>query len=241
MKPNILLLTGWGTSCEIWQPMISQLENRFQLHCIKPPWETNSSLSSLSNFDTYVNELAQSISATVYVVAWSLGGLFAIQLATNFPALVDKIFFVSSTPKFITNSSEFGIEHEWFERFGHDFKRNPIQTLRKFLTLQAKGDEFAKTTLQQLRKYCRMEDFDLAECQYGLNLLGKLDLSNELINLSCKSVFIHGECDAVLPCSEGREAASKAKAKFYLVPSAGHAVQVSHPQILAHYISENIN
>ena len=222
--------------------MISELENHFQLNCIKPPWEPTSSLAaSLSNLDSYVEELAESIGNSAYVVGWSLGGLIAIRLAACFPTMVKKIFFVSSTSKFVTDSDESGIEYAWFKQFEHDFMRKPLQTLRKFFALQVRGDEFSKMTLQQLRKHCRIEDFDLAECQHGLKLLGQLDLSSELVNLSCTSIFIHGEYDAVLPFSAGRLAASKANAKFYSVPAAGHALQISHPQVVAKFIAENID
>ena len=236
------MLTGWGTSCQVWRSVISELDDRFQFNCIKPSWEARKSLAaSLSNLDGYVNELAESLSDSVSVVAWSLGGLVAIRLATYFPAKVNKIIFVASTSKFVVDGNELGIERAWFDKFEQDFKSKPLQTLKKFFALQVRGDKFAKETLQQLRTYCEIKEFNLEECAYGLNLLGQLDLSDELIKLPCKSLFIHGECDAVLPVAAGRLAASKVDAKFYSIPLAGHIPLLSHPQVVAKYLLENID
>lgn len=230
LKPNILLLTGWGTSCSVWHAIIPVLKERFHITCIQPSWlPENTRATSLKNFDQYVKELAAYIDDATNIVAWSLGGLIAIRLTSLFPSLVSKIAFIASTPCFVNQQTNIGIDYAWFQQFMCEFEQKPRIVLKKFLTLQTKGDEFGKTTLQDLRKHCRIEIFNLDECRHGLNLLAQSDLSQELQQLSSPKIFIHGEGDAVLPIQAGLHAAKLADTELYAIPHAGHAPHVSHP------------
>ena len=120
-----------------------------------------------------------------------------------------------------------------------EFEQNPQIVLRRFLALQTMGDEFSKATLQQFHQHCRIENFNLDECRHGLNLLEQSDLSQELQQLSCPKIFIHGDGDAVLPIQAGHQAAKLANGEFYSIPNAGHAPHVSHPskvnELLSNY------
>ena len=108
------------------------------------------------------------------------------------------------------------------------------------MALQAKGDEFAKQTLRQLRDVSDIDRYDIRECKFGLTMLEDLDLSGELARLTCEAAFIHGESDAVLPLGAGRTAASLCNARFYTIPAAGHAPHVSHPQQVSGVILDSL-
>ena len=192
-------------------------------------------MGSLSDLDSYTQALGASVRANTHVVAWSFGGLLAMRLATDFPAVVKKILFIASTAKFINQNS--AIDPRWFNQFQFEFEKQPQVVLKKFLSLQTKGDEFAQSTLRQLREVSPVTTYDFHECKLGLSLLGKLDLTEELKQLSCATAFVHGECDAVLPVEAGRAAAALCGAKFFSIPEAGHAPHVSHPQHVSKIIS----
>lgn len=180
--------------------------------------------------------LAKSIKYSTHVVAWSLGGLIAIRLATSFPALVNKIVFVSSAARFV--SQEKGIDPGWFDQFQREYDKQPIAVLKKFLALQVKGDEFSKTTLRQLRAANSIDLYNLDECRFGLSLLQELDLVAELKQLSSALAFVHGERDAVLPICAAQNSADLGNAEFYSIPAAGHAPHVSHPEEVANFIMD---
>ncbi len=188
----------------------------------------------MHDLNEYIAALAASINAATQVVAWSLGGLLAIRLAMAAPKRITNIVFIASAARFV--DLETAIDPAWFETFQSDFKNRPEATLKKFLTLQTKGDEFAQTALRQLRASLPVDRYDYNECDLGLSMLANLNLDRELKRLPCSAGFIHGECDAVLPVRAGRAAAAKSGAKFYSIPAAGHAVHVSHPQLVSEYI-----
>lgn len=213
------------------------MEDRYQIDCVSPSWISESALAaSIKDFDHYISILAKSIKHSTHIVAWSLGGLFAIRLAKKFPALVNKIVFVSSAARFV--SQEVGIDPGWFDQFQRDYGKQPIAALKKFLALQVKGDEFSKTTLRQLRAASCIDLYNLDECRFGLTLLQELDLVVELKQLSSELAFVHGECDAVLPICAAQKSAELSNAKFYSIPAAGHAPHVSHPEEVANFIMD---
>ena len=235
MKSDILLLTGWGSTCDVWESIIPALEDRYHINCITPPWVPENELAvSLHDLNEYIAALAASIKAATNVVAWSLGGLIAIRLALAVPERITKIVFIASAARFV--DEETAINPEWFEKFQSDFKTRPEATLKKFIALQAKGDEFAQSALRRLRATLPLDRYDYNECGLGLSLLANLNLDKELKRLPGIAGFIHGECDSVLPVQAGRAAAAECGVKFYSIPAAGHAVHVSHPKL----VSENI-
>ena len=189
---------------------------------------------SLSDLNEYIAAVAATIKTTTNVVAWSLGGLMAIRLALAAPSLINKIVFIASAAKFVNQGT--AINPAWFKKFQSDFKNRPAATLKKFLALQTKDDEYSQSALRQLRNILPVEQYDFNECDLGLAMLANLDLNSELKRLPCSAGFIHGECDAVLPIQAGRAAAAECGAKFYSIPAAGHAVHVSHPQLVAEII-----
>ena len=191
---------------------------------------------SLHDLNQYIATLATSIKASTNVVAWSMGGLIAIRLALAVPEQINKIVFIASAANFVNQKT--AIDPVWFENFQSDFRNRPEATLKKFLALQTKGDEFAQSALRQLRDILPVDQYDFNECDLALSMLANLDLNSELKRLPCSAKFIHGECDAVLPVQAGRAAAAKCGAKFYSIPAAGHVVHVSHPQTVSKHILE---
>jgi pimeloyl-[acyl-carrier protein] methyl ester esterase len=232
MKEEILLLTGWGSTCGVWKFIIPVLSECYQIKCHAPSWLGESTIdASLKDFDDYIEALAATCEKPVYIVAWSLGGLLAIALAERYPRLIKKICFVSSVPNFVSKNDEYtGINFDWFQSFVEQFQQQPLQTLKKFLALQVKGDEFAKNTLKELRVVCPFENYDLAECAVALELLGKLDLKKELCKLDCETVFIHGMQDAVVNVRSAHHYADISESFIHIVEDAGHAPHVSHAE-----------
>ena len=72
----------------------------------------------------------------------------------------------------------------------------------------------------------------------GLGLLEQLDYIKELQSLSCETIFIHGEQDAILPLTSGEAAARLANATIFKIAAAGHAPHLSHAQHVAEIIND---
>ena len=238
MAKDIVLLTGWGATCTVWEPIIPALTDGCQINCVIPTWCKDSEIEgSLSDIDRYIEKLAATISLPANIVAWSMGGLLAIKLAARFPELVENICFISSVPMFVSESNKnAGIDYQWFNQFVNQYQSQPLVTLNKFLTLQVKNDASARTCLRFLKKACDFEHYNLIECGYGLKLLQQLDLSEELKKLKCKTSFIHGSSDAVVNLQSAQHAAYISNSPLSIIAQAGHAPHISQPDEVARFI-----
>lgn len=243
MKKEILLFTGWGATCDVWEMIIPALSEGYQINCHTPSWlGENKMCASLSNFDEYIDELGTAIKSSKSIIAWSMGGLIAIALAKRYPQLIKKICFVSSVPNFVAKDDPYaGIDFDWFQEFLYQYQQRPLKTLKKFLTLQVKGDEFAKQTLVNLKKYCQFDVYNLIECGYGLELLCKLNLKEDLTSLDCDTVFIHGKQDAVIAPQAVEHIVSYSNSSIHWIENAGHVPQLSHAEQVLCVIEETFN
>lgn len=240
MSKEILLLTGWGATCGVWNSIIPALDSRYHVQCHVPTWVMESKMkTSLMDFDEYIHELAAMFVNQINIIAWSMGGLIAIRLATLYPGRVKKICFLSSVSNFVDqHNAHAGIDYQWFQSFCNQYQQHPIRTLKKFLTLQVSGDEFAKTALARLKKICPFEQYNLRECRLGLTLLNDLDLTDQLIGLDCDTIFIHGEQDAVVQSTAAKHVAMLSQAPIHMISHAGHVPHVSHAQQVTEIINQ---
>ena len=243
MKKEILVFSGWATTCDVWRLIIPALSLRYQVNCIAPSWVQESDFTaSLNNVQKYVDELAQTIRSKQCLLAWSMGGLLAILLAKRHPQLVEKICLLSSVPKFVSREGRYaGIDYNWFQSFLEQYKQQPLRMLKKFLTLQVNGDEYAKQALVLLKDACPLDTYNLQECQYGLQILSDFDLTTELLNIKCDIEFIHGEQDAVVNVDAAQYFAKTSCSPLHLIPGAGHAPHLSHPSELESLIQQVFN
>lgn len=237
MKKNLLLMPGWGATCKVWESIIPVLSDGCQINCLQPTWSNMSDIKgSLSQLDNYISNVAASINTPTNLVAWSMGGLLAIRLATRFPQLVEKICFVSSVPKFVAEDNQnTGIDYQWFNQFLTQYQSHPMATLKGFQTLQVKNDSAARHCLRVLINACDFENYDLTECRLGLTLL-KEDLSEEFNALQCRTCFIHGDEDAVVSLKSVEHAAYISNSPLSIISGAGHAPHVSQPDAVARII-----
>ena len=238
----MLLLTGWGATCTVWEPIIPALSECFQVNCVTPSWLDSETVgASLCNIEAYIEKLASQIHKPTNLVAWSMGGLLAIKLAARVPEFIQSVCFISSVPKFVCADNEnAGIDYDWFNNFMSQYQQDAISTLNKFLVLQVKNDTFARPALRLLKSACVFDEYDLVECACGLELLQQQDLSEQLMNLQCKKIFIHGGRDAVVNMQAAQNAAVSSNAQFCLVSNAGHAPHVSHPNNVAEFIKTHV-
>ena len=240
MQKNILLLTGWGATCTIWEWIIPALDEGCQVNCVIPSWLKSDAYGSLSELDRYIDNLANSIHSPVRIIAWSMGGQIAIRLASRYPELVTTICFLSSVPNFVSKDNiNNGIDYDWFCTFEDEFEKSPLLTLKKFLVLQVKNDEFAKQTLSRIRSDTSIEQYDFIECKFGLDLL-KLNLMSDLLKLTCDKFFIHGDADAVVNIHSAKNAAKLSNSTCYTIQGAGHVPHVSHALEVCEIINRHL-
>jgi len=104
-------------------------------------------------------------------------------------------------------------------------------TLQRFVALQVQGSEHARSVLAQLRTQLFARGEPTREALHdALLLLERTDLRCEAGAISQPALVIAGERDALVPPAAGEWLSrTLPRASFRLIPGAGHAPFLSHP------------
>ena len=230
--PDLVLLHGWGMNAAVWQPLLPGLQERFRVTLVELPGHGESALAD--------GDLAAWAQACLAVAphsaawgGWSLGGLIAQQAALLAPQRIDRLCLVTSTPSFVQRE-------EWpeamppavFEQFARSLVADPAATLKRFLGLQVKGAEDARTLLRTLNAaLARRPQAQRQGLEVGLRLLLEGDLRDRLDRLQVPTNWLFGERDTLVPAAAARAIGRYLPgAVVEIVEGAGHAPFLSHPQ-----------
>jgi pimeloyl-[acyl-carrier protein] methyl ester esterase len=177
------------------------------------------------------HSIAADLPAEFDLVAWSLGGQVAMTLAQLYPARVRRLVLVGVNPCFIQRDDwQCGIAPDVLTQFGRDLASNYDVTLKRFLALQARGDDDARVLLARLRQllFARGRP-DAAVLQAGLDILLQADLRDSVRSLITPSLIIHGSFDQLVPvCAATWLAQTMPQAQLAVIMGASHAPFLSH-------------
>lgn len=253
-QQQILLIHGWGMNSAVWTDISEYLQGAYPEYLITAvdlPGYGKSASYSLDDLSGRYNSqsLAQSLLALLagketILIAWSMGGLVALELASIQQAGITKLIMVSSTPRFIQgehwpNAVAAGI----FEDFYQSLVKDHQATLKRFLAIQAMGSQ----TARQDTKYLYSQLFkrgqpDKKSLEYGLQMLLKEDKRSQLLEISNIPIaLICGERDTLVHQLGQKQLAEQENITLYSIAGAGHAPFISHTEkfnnILRHIIN----
>ncbi|QTH70490.1 pimeloyl-ACP methyl ester esterase BioH [Pseudoalteromonas xiamenensis] len=233
MQKNIVLLHGWGMNKAVWQLVNDALQSNPDLHvrALNLPgfgganWERDSYTLTAA-----ADELAQQLEDDSILVAWSMAGLFAIDIATRYPQKVAKIILVGSSPFFLGSAQWNGIKPDVLQQFMEALTTNPAKTVERFLAIQAMGSEHAKDDIKCLRTWLAQEaSASPIALAGGLNLLKECDLRQQFAALQMPILGIFGRLDALVPVKVVDELYKLNPAfRAEILPKASHAPFISH-------------
>lgn len=237
--PTLVLLHGWGLNKEIWAPVSPLLTEFADVVTVDLPgfghssWQTEN-----SDFDhachRLMANLAHHLDGPFHLAGWSLGGLFATQLALDYPTYVQRVMTIASSPCFMARDGEPtsasapcaqaepwpGIKRETLEAFRYQLSTNFQKTLERFLAVQALGSPAAKEEIKTMRAL-------LASCPEpapealvaGLRWLAEVDLRLDLKELQVPLIRLYGRRDSLVPV------ATSAAVTRYLPPQMPASIQ----------------
>jgi len=231
--PDVALLHGWGMNADVWEGILPALTKQFRVTLLDLPGHGRS-LDSLADYS--LQNLAASIEPFVprnaMLVGWSLGGMIATQLTLNNPDNIRRLVLVASAPQFVRDETwPDGTDAEVLDSFARDLKQNYQQTIKRFIAIQAMGSEHVREQQHILReRMFRHGNPQPAALEAGLAILRHTNLRPELAKITCPTLLISGEHDALFR----RRAAEKTRdmmtdARLSVIPGAGHAPFLSHP------------
>lgn len=184
------------------------------------------------NAETLADRLAQACPTPCSVLGWSLGGMVALAWAARHPQQVLALILVGTTPVFVNRPDwALGLEPELLADFAQALMQDPRATVLRFLALQARGGDEARTVVARLRTLVRARPLPArATLSAGLELLRSVDLRPWLSEVRCPTLVIHGGHDALCPPAAGRWLAEQLPAaRLALHERAAHAPFLSHP------------
>ncbi|MFA5171518.1 MAG: pimeloyl-ACP methyl ester esterase BioH [Sulfuriferula sp.] len=225
----VALLHGWGMHSGVWSATAQTLGCRALL--VDMPGYGGRAAVAPYDLPTLAHAIAADLPPVFDLVAWSLGGQVAMTLAQLYPERVRRLVLVGVNPCFTQRADNLcGIAAEVLTQFGADLAVNYEVTLKRFLALQARGDDDARALLAQLRQllFARGRP-DAAVLQAGLDILLQADLRDSVRSLTMPSLIIHGSFDQLAPvCAAEWLAQTMPNAQLAIIAGASHAPFLSH-------------
>lgn len=237
--PELLMLHGWGMHNGAWGRFSQRLGAGLAVQAVELPGHGTAPYGP-GPFTAagFASALARASNATTWL-GWSLGGQLALRAALDFPERVQRVILFAAGASFIARPHwPWGMDPADFSRFRAAVEADPAGALRRFNGWQVAGSKRSRETLKELNRRLGESVPGARALSDGLDILGSLDLSGELEALRCSVLLLAGAEDRlVAPESLRRTAALIPGAQFSLIPGAGHAPFISHPDAVLEAVS----
>ncbi|MFT5161901.1 MAG: pimeloyl-[acyl-carrier protein] methyl ester esterase [Alteromonadaceae bacterium] len=231
-KPPMVLLHGWGLNSGVWDFVLPQLEQLFDVHRIDLPGFGFNNHKQLDRYDLIgLAELIAPLCPAGSVLAgWSLGGLVASQLALQYPGHFSSLCLIASTPCFVEQKSWKGIKPQVLNSFAKALCDDSEKTVARFLAIQAMGSASAREDVKWLKQAVITGGSPKAEAlSGGLAILQQIDLRPQLATLTIPIKGIYGRLDSLVAVeSVSKLADSLADFEYQVLHQASHAPFISH-------------
>ena len=235
-RQELVLLHGWGSSREIWRPLLAQVRSWANITLVDLPG-CAPGLAAGENCDladVMDAVLALAPQRAVYL-GWSLGGQLALELAARNPERVAALVTVCSNPHFVADADWPGMEAGAFARFQAAYAADPAAALRRFGSLQAQGAKHPRQLLRQLQGQQAAPPG--AELLPGLRWLAGLDQRGLLQDLQQPRLHLLAEHDQLVPADLARVFANlsspAAPAQVQLLRGASHLAPLDSAPLVA--------
>ena len=228
----LLLIHGWGLHGGMWSGIASRLASANRVLMIDLPGHGLSRNEPLHfDLDSLTDAVAEGLPEDSTVLGWSLGGIVALQAANRYPHRIARLILLSTTPRFVSGEDwPCAIDPAIVDQFSKELTQDYTRTIKRFLTLQVRGDEHATRLLASLRKQVfERGDPDPAALSCGLEILRSADLRSALSGIVQPTLVISGERDTLVPPEASRRMATHMSGASYAsIPGASHAPFLSH-------------
>ena len=230
--PDLVLVHGWGMHGGVFAPLLPALSRRNTVHLVDLPGHGHAAgARGRLALDGTTEALLDALPAATWI-AWSLGGLFALEAARRRPERVHALALVASTPRFtLAPDWPHAVAAEVFAQFARELASDYRGTLARFVALECHGSDHERLELRALRKALAAHgEPDPAALADGLALLAGTDLRATLPELAMPAVWIAGARDLLVPAAAlERAAAMMPNARYACIAGGGHAPFIGQP------------
>lgn len=235
----VVMLHGWAMHSGIWREFAQQLSRQYRVMCLDLPGHGVSEVAEPFELPVIAEALYAAIDAAEFhLLGWSLGAAVALKMAALQPDRVKKLILLAGNPHFVQATDWPGMPGETLDDFAGLLATGVQPTLARFLALQVNGLAHGKHLRRRLSASLGESPAPSeAVLRSGLQILKTADLRAELAGLPQALAVILGERDRLVPA----ELADKLRQlrpdiQLSLLPGAGHAPFLSHPDQLVEMI-----
>lgn len=236
------LLHGWGMNSAIFEPLVEALSSEFEIIRVDLPGHGQSSWQEGMTFEQQLDELYEVLPES-HLLGWSMGGLFAINLARKFPRRFPSLTLACCNPCFVQQADWFcAVEHEVFDEFSRSLIGNWQSTIKRFVGLQLHGSENARELIRQITALLVNGGSPHPDAlRMGLQTLLHYDARNELARLSQPVLSILGRRDMLVPESLAQQLQLiNPEIRVECLAQSAHAPFVSHTESVSGLLREFI-
>lgn len=249
--PELVLIHGWGLHGGVWQDLAVRLAPS-PIGSRRGPRATDGAVAASYrvlipdlpghgrsqrtpgdfSLAQLADDLRHRLTAPAVWVGWSLGALVALRAAHDFPEAVSGLVLIGATPRFAQAPDwQSAMAPDVLARFGQDLEADYHGTLTRFLSLQMGAGEAGRAAARRLRALLSARgEPALAALRTGLQLLAQTDLRADLPAVTAPALVLHGTHDRLAPPAAATFLAQHLPAaRLALIPAAGHAPFLSHP------------
>lgn len=245
--PPLVLLHGWSISAAAFEEVADRLCQDFHILVPDLPGHGNSSVTIDNDLaglaDDLTTWLQKVADEPVILAGWSLGGMLAMQIASNSLHPLKQLVLIGTTPRF-TNKDDWslGLPAAQVHALKRNLKRHFEKTLAEFFRLTLSGEAISPERLRAIRNFAVINK-PLPEKDTAVSFLEVLacqDQRESLASIDCPVLVMHGSEDQVSPIAAGRYIAEAVKdGSLVEFPGVGHAPFWSKPEVFADTLREH--
>ncbi len=228
LRPELVLLHGWGMHSGVWSDWTPYLQRHFRLTLIDLPGLGRSAVRQPYRLEALADQIAAVAPANAFWLGWSLGGVFAAAVATRHP--VAGVITLACNPCFVGREAWPGMEKIVFEQFQAQVAANPVKALQRFLMLQVQGDPQARRLLKTLKPLLASAASGSDALLPALALLGE-DHRPMFAALRCPRLHLFGDIDPLVPAAIAPR--MPCPDRSVIVPDCSHLPFLSAPEFVA--------
>ena len=231
----LILLHGWGMHAGVFEPLLELLDPAQQVISPGLPGYSGSPWPGNLSFELQLGAMAREL-PDGRLLGWSLGGLYAIELALRYPQQFSEVILIACNPCFTRRPGwECALDAEVLDTFADELRQDWRRALSRFLVLQMQGEDEARTLVRSVwRQMIAVSEPDIAVLNFGLELLKNWDARPSLGQLLQPVNLILGERDRLVPIALRQQIADVASGiQVESVAGAAHAPFLSNPAVVA--------
>lgn len=229
----LVFIHGWGVNSAVWQQIIPNLAESYQVITIDLPGFGNNQHIELTDYSiaNIAVLIIEAIDQPAVYVGWSLGGLIASEIALEHTNNIIALVTVASSPCFVEEDNWPAIKPLILKTFHQQLAENPEKTIKGFLKIQAMGSPNVRQDIKQLStlvmQHAMPNQITLSQ---SLLLLETSDYRELLAKINVPFLRCYGRLDGLVPHDVidkiGTLAPSSQSIMFY---HSSHAPFISEP------------